>query len=295
MGEGIITKALSGYYYVQDGDRLVTCRARGKLRLDKSSPLVGDRVSYEPTPEGGGYVLKILPRRNWFVRPAVANIDVMVIVAAAVNPISEPYLLDRMTSLAEKHDCEVLICLNKADMNRGDELCAIYEKAGFPVIRTSAVTGEGVEALCAALAGKTAAFSGNSGVGKSSLLNAMQPDLQLLTGEVSQKLGRGRHTTRHVQLFPLSNGGFLADTPGFGSFDVEQMESVRKEDLQHCFREFAPYIGRCRFNDCTHRKEPDCAVLEALRCGDIGESRHDSYVRLYEQAARLKDWELKTQ
>ena len=293
MGEGIITKALSGYYYVQDGERLVTCRARGRLRLDKSSPLVGDRVSYEPTPEGGGYVLTILPRRNWFVRPAVANIDVMVIVAAAVNPVSEPFLLDRMTSLAEKHDCEVLICLNKADMNRGDALCAIYEKAGFPVLRTSAVTGEGVEELSAHLAGKTAAFSGNSGVGKSSLLNAMQPQLNLLTGEVSEKLGRGRHTTRHVQLFPLANGGFLADTPGFGSFDVEQMESVRKEDLQHCFREFAPYIGSCRFNDCTHRREPDCAVLSALARGDIGESRHSSYVRLYDQASRLKEWELK--
>ncbi|MBQ2895931.1 MAG: ribosome small subunit-dependent GTPase A [Oscillospiraceae bacterium] len=293
MGEGIITKALSGYYYVQDGDRLVTCRARGKLRLGQSSPLVGDRVRYEPTPEGGGYVLEILPRRNWFVRPAVANIDVMVIVAAAVNPISEPYLLDRMTSLAEKHGCDVLICLNKADMDRGDALCAIYEQAGFPVIRTSAVTGEGVAELTAFLAGKTAAFSGNSGVGKSSLLNAMQPQLDLLTGEVSQKLGRGRHTTRHVQLFPLPNGGFLADTPGFGSFDVEQMESVRKDDLQHCFREFAPYLGCCRFNDCTHRREPDCAVLEALHSGHIGASRHSSYVRLYDQAAKLKDWELK--
>ena len=292
MEQGIIVKALSGYYYVQDGEELVTCRARGKMRLDGTSPLVGDRVNYERSADGSGTVKAILERRNWFVRPAVANIDLMVIVAAAVNPVSDPFLLDRMISLAEKHDCDVLICINKADMDRGDRLYEIYSRAGFPVLRTSAVTGEGTEGLAAALKGRTAAFSGNSGVGKSSLLNVLDPTLHLLTGEVSDKLGRGRHTTRHVQLFPLS-GGYLADTPGFGSFDVEQMESVRKEDLQYCFREFAPYLGKCRFNDCAHLKEPDCAVLEALAEGKIMPSRHDSYAKLYEQAARLRDWELK--
>ena len=293
MEQGIIVKALSGYYYVQDGEELVTCRARGKFRLDGTSPLVGDHVTYERAKDGSGTVKTILERRNWFVRPAVANIDLMVIVAAAVNPVSDPFLLDRMTSLAEKHDCDVLICINKADMDRGDRLYDIYSRAGFSVLRTSAVTGEGVDALSDALCGRTAAFSGNSGVGKSSLLNAMEPSLRLMTAEVSDKLGRGRHTTRHVQLFPLHNGGYLADTPGFGSFDVEQMESVRKEDLQYCFREFAPYIGRCRFNDCAHLKEPDCAVLEALAAGEIVPSRHISYTKLYEQAAKLKDWEIR--
>ena len=292
MEQGIIVKALSGYYYVQDGEELVTCRARGKMRLDGTSPLVGDRVNYERSADGSGTLKAILERRNWFVRPAVANIDLMVIVAAAVNPVSDPFLLDRMISLAEKHDCDVLICINKADMDRGDRLYEIYSRAGFTVLRTSAVTGEGTEELAAALKGRTAAFSGNSGVGKSSLLNVLDPTLHLLTGEVSDKLGRGRHTTRHVQLFPLS-GGYLADTPGFGSFDVEQMESVRKEDLQYCFREFAPYLGKCRFNDCAHLKEPDCAVLEALAEGKIMPSRHDAYAKLYEQAARLRDWELK--
>ena len=293
MEQGMIVKALSGFYYVQSGGECVVCRGRGKLRQDGVSPLVGDRVGFERAGDGSGTVKTIEPRWNYFVRPAVANIELMVIVASAVNPVSDPFLLDRMTSLAEKHDCDVLICINKADMDPGDALYDTYTRAGFSVLRTSAVTGEGVAALAEALQGRTAAFSGNSGVGKSSLLNAMEPSLRLLTGEVSAKLGRGRHTTRHVQLFPLSGGGYLADTPGFGSFDLEQMESVRREDLQYCFREFAPYLGRCRFNDCAHLKEPDCAVLEALQRGEIVPSRHSSYARLYEQAAKLKDWELR--
>ncbi len=295
MPEGTIVRVLSGYYTVADGADTVVCRARGKLRLTGTSPLVGDRVTYERERDGSGYVLSLFPRRNYFVRPAVANIDVMVIVAAAVNPVSDPYLLDRMALLAENHGCGVLLCVNKADLDRGDALAAVYAGAGFPVLRTSAVTGEGVAELGNALAGKTAAFSGNSGVGKSSLLNALCPGLGLREGDVSERLGRGRHTTRHVQLFALGNGGYLADTPGFGSFDVEQMESVRASDLQYCFREFAPYLGKCRFSDCTHRREPGCAVLDAVARREISASRHDSYVRLYEQAAQQKDWELKTE
>lgn len=291
--QGVIMKALSGFYYVSADAEVYTCRGRGRLRLDGSSPLVGDRVEFERNADGSGTVTGILPRRNSFVRPAVANIDLMVIVAAAVNPVSDPFLLDRMAALAEKHGCEVLICINKADLNPGDKLFDIYSRSGFRVIRTSAVTGEGLGELAEALRGVTAAFSGNSGVGKSSLLNALEPGLSLLTAEVSEKLGRGKHTTRHVQLFPLSDGGHLADTPGFGSFDVEQMEPLRKDELQDCFREFAPYLGKCRFNDCAHLKEPDCAVLNALQKGDILRSRHDSYVRLYEQAAKTPDWALK--
>ena len=294
MEQGIIVKALSGFYYVQSGGECVVCRGRGKLRQDGVSPLVGDRVGFERAGDGSGTVKTIEPRWNYFVRPAVANIELMVIVASAVNPVSDPFLLDRMTSLAEKHDCDVLICINKADMDPGDALYDTYPRAGFSVLRTSAVTGEGVAALAEALQGRTAAFSGNSGVGKSSLLNAMDPSLRLLTGEVSEKLGRGRQTTRHVQLFPLSRGGYLADTPGFGSFDLEQMESVRREDLQYCFREFAPYLGRCRFNDCAHLKEPDCAVLAAVGRGEISPSRYQSYRRLYESASQIKLWQHKT-
>ena len=292
--EGLITKALSGYYYVtaEDGT-VVTCRARGKFRMDGTSPLVGDRVRVAISADGSGSVREILPRRNWFVRPNVANIDILVILASAVNPITDPSLIDRMTTLAENHDCEALICINKADLDRGDALYDIYERAGFRVLRTSAVSGEGVRELSELLRGHTAAFSGNSGVGKSSLLNAMQPELRLRCGEVSERLGRGRHTTRHIELFALEGGGYLADTPGFGSFDAEQMESVRAPELQYCFREFAPYLGNCRFADCTHRREPGCAVTEAVESGAIPLSRHASYLALYEQAAKLRDWEIK--
>ena len=291
--EGRIVKALSGYYYVETADGLVTCRARGKLRLDGASPLVGDRVTVSLQPDGTGSVKELLPRRNAFVRPAVANIDLMVMLAAAVNPVTDPYLIDRVSALAAYHDCDFLLCVNKADLDPGDRLMEIYTAAGMRAVRTSAVTGEGLEELRGLLSGRVSAFTGNSGVGKTSLLNALSPGLALATGEVSRHLGRGRHTTRHVELFALPFGGYIADTPGFGSFDIEQMESIRPGQLQFCFPEFAPCIGRCRFNDCTHRTEPGCAVLEAMAEGAIQPTRHDSYVRLWEQANAIKDWELK--
>lgn len=293
MIEGRIVKALSGYYYVQTEEGLVTCRARGKFRLDGTSPLVGDRVRLELSRDKTGSVREILPRRNWFIRPAVANIDRMVMVAAAVNPITDPFLIDRVSALAAFHDCDFLLCVNKTDMDPGDRLFEIYRASGIPVLRTSAETGEGMEELRGLLAGQTCAFTGNSGVGKTSILNRLDPTLMLRTGEVSDSLGRGRHTTRHVELFALPFGGYIADTPGFGSFDVEQMESIRPSQLQHCFPEFAPRLGRCRFADCTHRKEPGCAIRGALEAGEIQPSRYDSYVRLWEQANRIKDWERK--
>lgn len=293
MTEGRIVKALSGYYYVETPDGLVTCRARGKFRLDGTSPLVGDYVRLDRDKDGSGYVKEVLPRRNWFVRPAVANIDLMVMVAAAVNPVTDPFLIDRVSALASYHDCDFLLCVNKCDLDRGDGLCAVYEGSGISYLRTSAKTLEGVDQLRGYLAGKTCAFTGNSGVGKTSLLNALEAGLSLQTGEVSERLGRGRHTTRHVELFPLSFGGFIADTPGFGSFDLEQMESIRPNQLQFCFPEFEPYIGKCRFTDCAHLKEPGCAVLEAVLEGKIQSSRHLSYGKLWEQASLVKDWEVK--
>ena len=292
MPQGRIIKALSGFYYIDDGTRLVPCRARGRFRKEGMSPLVGDIAVYSLDAQGAGRVDALLPRKNSFVRPAVANIDQMVVIAANVNPVTDPFLIDRVLAIAVHAGCDVLLCINKCDLDPGDRLYEIYSRSGFPVLRVSAQTGEGLDALRRSVAGRLNAFTGNSGVGKSSILNALQPELKLPVGEVSQKLGRGRHTTRHVEIFDL--GGFsVADTPGFSSFDLEQMESVRREDLQYCFREFAPYLGRCRFNDCAHLKEPDCAVLEALQRGEIVPSRHSSYARLYEQAAKLKDWELR--
>ena len=289
--EGIIYKAMSGFYYVEADGETVECRARGRFRLDKITPLVGDRIKFNDSTEGKGVLTEILPRRNAFVRPAVANIEVMVIVAAAVIPVTDPFLIDRVTAMAASNNCDVVICINKCDADRGDKLFDIYEKSGFKVIRTSAKTGEGIEELSSCISGKICAFTGNTGVGKSSILNAMHPGLVIKTGDVSEKLGRGRHTTRHVELFKLSNGAVIADTPGFSSFDIDQIDFVMKENLQYAFTEFEPYIEQCRFTNCSHIKERGCAVLEALSEGKIQKTRHTSYVKLYEQAKNVKEWE----
>ncbi len=288
--QGVIIKALSGFYYVKTESGTVECRARGRFRLDGSSPLVGDRVEISLDANGKGRVDKLLPRKNFFIRPAVANIDLLVAVASEVNPVTDPFLIDRVTAFAEHMGCEVLICINKSDAARVSRLRDIYATSGYRVIETSAVTGEGVEELRGCIAGKVCAFSGNSGVGKSSLLNALEPGLGLETGVVSEKLGRGRHTTRHVEIFP-AGGAFVADTPGFASFDMEQLPPIPKEELQFCFPEFGPYIGKCRFDDCAHLKEPGCAVREAMDEGKINASRHLSYARLYEISAKYKEWE----
>lgn len=290
MAEGIIMKALSGFYYVDDGESLVTCRGRGKLRHEKVTPLVGDRVRFTPTENGAGALDEILPRRNEFYRPAVANIDQLIIIASQANPITDPFLIDRVAAIAAGRNCECVICVNKWDLVPGEDLARIYEAAGFPTLRMSAETGEGIEELRSLIAGKISAFTGNSGVGKSSILNALSPDFALATADVSQKLGRGKHTTRHVELFRLGDA-LVADTPGFSSFDVDQMELMRKEQLQRCFPEFAPYLDECQFMDCAHVKEKGCAVLKALKDGKIQPTRHQSYVRLYEQAKAIPDWQ----
>lgn len=290
--EGMILKALSGFYYVDDGTGTLTaCRGRGKLRHEKLTPLVGDRVSFTPLDNGQGALDAILSRKNEFYRPAVANIDQLVIIAAQATPVTDPFLIDRVIAIAEGRGCESIVCINKCDLAPGEDLARIYEKAGFPTLRVSAETGEGMDRLRELIAGKVSAFTGNSGVGKSSILNALEPGIALKTGGVSEKLGRGRHTTRHVELFRLSCGGIVADTPGFSSFDVDKMELCRKEELAGRFREFAPYVDQCRFQDCAHVKEKGCAVLAAVKAGEIAKSRHESYVRLYEQAKQISDWE----
>lgn len=288
---GTIIKALSGFYYVDCGGTAVTCRARGKFRHSGVTPLVGDRV--EITVQGGdtGSVDRILERKNAFSRPAVANMDALVMIAAGVNPVTDPFLIDRVASIAERKNCEPVICINKCDLEPCDALYDIYHGAGFTTIQVSAVTGEGIGALSDAIAGKTVVFTGNSGVGKSSILNALDPKLSIATGEVSEKLGRGRHTTRHVELFRLPNGALAADTPGFASFDTEVPELLNKEELGLAFREFRPYLDGCRFVGCSHTKEKGCAVLQALREGKLSPSRHRSYLRLYETAKEYKEWE----
>ena len=292
MEQGRIMKALSGFYYVQAGDTLVECKARGKFRKDGTSPLVGDQVKIS-IENGKGMVEEILPRVNSFVRPAVANLDLLVLLVSQSIPVTEPYLIDRVTAIAGNQNVPVVICVNKNDLESEGNLAQIYAHAGYDVVTTSAVTGEGIEQLRALIAGKTVAFTGNSGVGKSSILNALAPKLQIETGEVSQRLGRGRHTTRHIELYPLDASTLVADTPGFSSFDTDQMEIVLKENLQYAFPDFAPFIGKCQFHDCAHLKEPGCAVRRALENGEIEPTRYESYEKLYEKAKEIKTWELK--
>ena len=290
--EGRILNSISGFYNVQTPAGVITCRGRGSLRKGGDSPLTGDLV--EITVEHGkGMVERILPRRNRFIRPAVANVDALVIFAANVNPVTEPFLIDRVAAIAGDQEVPVILCVNKCDLDPAVDLVRIYEKAGFPVIRASAETGEGVEELRKLLRGKLTAFTGNTGVGKSSMLNCLCPELHLATGEVSEKLGRGRHTTRHVELYCLEEDTYVADTPGFSSFDTDQMDVLLKENLQYAFPDFAPYIGTCQFHDCSHRAEPGCKVREAVEAGEIEKTRYDSYLRLYEKSSQIKLWELK--
>ena len=289
---GRILRSLSGFYDVQTDGGIISCRARGSLRRTGDSPLTGDMV--EITVERGkGMVEKILPRRNSFVRPAVANIEALVVFAANVNPVTEPFLIDRVAAIAGDQEVPVILVVNKCDLDPAEDLVSVYTRAGFRCIRASAETGEGVEELRSLLRGKLTAFTGNSGVGKSSMLNCLCPGLALPTGEVSEKLGRGRHTTRHVELYKLDEDTYVADTPGFSSFDTDMMDVILKENLQYAFPDFAPYVGKCQFHDCSHRREPGCAVTEAVKEGLIGKSRYDSYLKLYEKASQIKEWEIK--
>ena len=288
MAEGIIFKALSGFYYVESEGEMVECRARGRFRNEGSTPYVGDRVEYITTEPGKGCLTSVLPRKNAFKRPPITNIDIMVIVASAAIPVTDTFLIDRMAAAAWSNGCEPVICINKCDLDPAKRLYDIYRSTGIKTVRISAETGEGVGDLLDLIRGAISAFTGNSGVGKSSIMNTLSPDLHIMVGEVSNKLGRGRHTTRHVELFKLNSGAIVADTPGFSAFDTERLAA--KENLQCLFPDFETYIGECRFLDCAHIKEPGCAILEALETGILQKTRHDSYVKLYRQAKEFKEW-----
>ena len=291
MERGRIVKALSGFYYVDSGNGTLTqCRARGRFRKERMSPLVGDWVRFSGS-GAQGMVEEIEPRRNSFIRPAVSNLDALVVLASGANPVTDPFLIDRVAAIAGNQNVPVVLCVNKTDLESGESLTHIYRHAGFPVFPTSAASGEGVAALHEAVRGKTVAFTGNSGVGKSSILNCLGFSVE--TGEVSEKLGRGRHTTRHVELFPLADGTCVIDTPGFSSFDTEELDLELKARLPETFPEFAPYLGQCRFVGCSHVKEKGCAVLQAVKDGRIPASRHRSYVRLYDELKDLRDWQHK--
>lgn len=292
MPEGLITKALSGYYYVQDGETLVQCRARGIFKKRGESPLVGDRVGYSLTDNGEGTVERIGPRDSELVRPPIANADLAVLVFSVVRPELSLTLLDKFLVHVEHARLNALLVFTKMDRipdgEDGDRIRAdvasarnLYESLGYDVLLTSAHEGDGIEALREALAGHINVFAGQSGVGKSSLLNALVPGLSLETNEISDKLGRGKHTTRHVELVAMANGGYVADTPGFSQLDFAELGI---DQIGPCFREFRELSDGCKFRGCTHTHEPSCAVLEAKAEGRVAESRYDNY------AAFMAEW-----
>lgn len=287
---GTILKGIGGFYYVACGGAVVECKASGRLRLGDILPLAGDAVEIEIGDDGEGFIVAIQPRKNALVRPPIANVDQVVIVVSAAPPVTDPYLVDKVTVIARQQDIRPIVVLNKSDLAYSGEFERAYEQAGFTVLRASAATGEGCEELKALLADHVTCFTGNSGVGKSSLLRRVT-GCELSVGAISGRIGRGKNTTRHVELLPLPFGGFAADTPGFSSFDVRQMERIRKEDLQHLFPEMEPLFGQCRFAGCAHIKEPDCAVRALVQNGGMAESRYQSYVKLYEELKQIKDWE----
>lgn len=286
MTEGIIIKALSGFYYVFSNGELLECKARGSFRHSGETPLVGDKVIVEK-----GTVASLLPRKNSFIRPAVANIDAMVFVACAAKPVTDPFLIDRVSVIAENAGCELIVVINKCDLADGKELAGIYSSAGFQTVCTNALTGDGVAVLREMLRGKVSAFTGNSGAGKSSIINRLVPGADIETADISDKLGRGKHTTRHVEFYAMDDMSLVADTPGFASFEVSMIADITCEQLPELFRDFRPCLGGCRFNDCRHLYEPDCAVTAAVADGEIGKTRHDSYVRLYEIIKEKKPWD----
>ena len=289
---GIIIKALSGFYYVAaENSEIYECKARGSFRKSGVSPLVGDRVEITATDSSHGVIEEISERKNVLKRPPVANIDKLFIISSFSTPAPNTFIIDRLTAIAEYNNIEPIIVFNKCDMGSLAEYEDIYKKAGFKTYTVSTKSGEGIDALKCELKNSVSAFTGNSGVGKSSILNFLFGNSQIAIGEVSQKLGRGRHTTRHTEIYTLPFGGFVADTPGFSALEYDSGDYEFKERLPELFRDFGEHIYECRFTSCTHTKENGCAVIKAVRNGEISSSRHNSYIELLEEMKDLKSWE----
>jgi len=293
---GRIVKATGGFYYVDipspSGLERVECRGRGLFRNQGVTPLVGDiAVITRSADDGSGSVVELLPRSNSLARPPLANLDRMVLVLSVADPPTNLLIADTYLTILAHRDIDALIAVTKSDLASPGLLASIYKSAGYPVYIVS--PDAGFDALKSALSTGVSAFCGNTGVGKSSLLNRIHPQLGLATGETSKKLGRGKNTTRHVELLPLPGGGLVADTPGFSSLEMLQMGHIPKEELELCFIEFAPFLGGCRFNDCSHTAEAGCAVKNAVDKEIIGRTRYESYRAMYAQAKEIKEWEHK--
>lgn len=291
--DALIIKGIGGFYYAETADTVYECKARGAFRNKGLSPNVGDRVKISVQKEGYGAIEEIYPRRNSLIRPPISNIDNLVIVASVAQPVSSTLIIDKMIAAAENKKIEPILVISKSDLGDTKFIKEIYQKVGIKVFEFSKESTESIDKIRNLLKGKITAFTGNTGVGKSTLLNALYPDFNLETGEISQKLGRGRHTTRHIELYKIDENGYVADTPGFSTVDIERYELIRKDEIQYCFREFEPYLGQCRFVSCVHICEKDCAIIKAVNSGDIHLSRHNSYVAMYNEVKDIKEWELK--
>ena len=292
---GKIIKGIGGFYYIDAEDgHLYECKAKGIFRNKKIKPLVGDNVNIEILdPENNlGNIVEILPRFNSLIRPAVANVDQALVIFAAASPKPNLNLLDRFLISMEQQHIPVVICFNKADLSTEQELAQLeetYRGSGCEVHILSVAKKEGIEKIQSLLNGKTTVVAGPSGVGKSSLTNLLQPHVQMEVGEVSRKIERGRHTTRRVELYPLPHG-FLADTPGFSLLDFTRFDFLKPEELPFAMRDFRPYLGQCRYKKCTHTKEEGCAVLSAVRSGEIAPSRHAGFLSMYEEMRHRRNW-----
>jgi len=296
---GRIIKATGGFYYVQCNngitDEIISCRARGLFRLEDKSPHVGDIVDITIAPEdGGGTVSRIHTRKNELMRPPLSNLDYMALIVSAFDPAPNYLVIDKLLAILEHKEIPALIVITKPDLADATGIQAIYESAGYPVFVVNNLTRDGVDNLLREMSGKLNALCGNSGVGKSSLLNAINPKLAIAVGDTSRKLGRGRHTTRHVEIFTLDDGTQIADTPGFSSVDLLMMSEIRAHELSDCFVEFAEHAPEgCRFLDCKHVAEHGCAVRDAVNSGKISQSRYRSYCALYDEIKDVKEWERK--
>ena len=284
---GTIIKSIGGLYTVKSFDSIIECKARGVFRKDNISPVVGDTVEIS-----NDVISKILPRKNFIVRPPLANLDTMVFVISTTKPSPNVTMLDKFIAVCEYKNINPVIALTKIDLADYNNILTIYNTIGIKTLTIDYSNKQSYMDLKEYLANKISAFTGNSGAGKSTLLNAIDTSLNIPTGDISQKLGRGRHTTRHSELYQLDNGGLIADTPGFSTFETNKYDIIKKENLASCFREFSPYVNDCRFNDCSHTKEKGCAVIQAVKDGIIPKSRHSSYCEMFENAKLLKDWEI---
>lgn len=287
MAEGIIVKSIGGLYFAESSDNVYECRARGVFRNKGISPCVGDRAIIE-----NGVITEIKPRKNYLIRPPLSNLDQLIFVVSVTEPSPNMLILDKFIAVAEYQNIEPVIVITKTDIESCEDILSVYEKTGIRLFVIDYRLDNPAEKIRDMLKDKISAFTGNSGAGKSTLLNEVCPDFHIPTGEISKKLGRGRHTTRHAELYKLPWGGYIADTPGFSTFETNKYNIIKKEELAGCFREFRQYEGKCRFRDCSHTSEKGCGIIEAVKKGEISKSRHESYCSMYSEAKQIKEWEL---